>query len=153
MYGSGIYIKILSNKALFVAALALQVFCLVYRDIEFRNTLRYSLQSISLLIIVPAIVNVTDYHKIKQVFSNSVLVYIGKLSYSIYLMHMIAIDLLDPIKASIHITFYYLGVTLLTMLLAMFSYYTVEEPFIKLRMAYSAKRQVKLKSLGPLTYS
>ncbi|MCJ8208241.1 acyltransferase [Mucilaginibacter sp. RS28] len=133
------YEKVLSNKLVFIVALAVQLLCLVVRDATFRNTLRYSLQGLSLFILVPAIVNINAYHWLKEIFSNKALVFIGKLSYSIYLMHMLAVNALMPIKTAGHTILYILAVTGVTLTLSLSSYYLVEKPLGKLRKRLKPK--------------
>lgn len=140
------YQKLLSNKWLFALALIVQLGCLGFRNADFRNTLRYSLQGLSLFILVPAIVNSVSYSGIKAFFANKAIVYIGKLSYSIYLTHMLAVNSLMFIKNNGHNMLYMVAVTMLTMLLSMTSYYLVEKPLGRLRKKLKPKKQTEFVS-------
>jgi peptidoglycan/LPS O-acetylase OafA/YrhL len=137
------YNKVLSNKWVFTGALLVQVMCLVVRDPMFRNTIRYSLQGMSLFILIPAIVNIKVYQPINNFFSNKALVFIGKLSYSVYLMHMLAVNSLMFIKTGGHTILYIAAVTALTLALSLCSYYIIEKPLGKLR------KKLKPKAVSP----
>ena len=128
-----IYESVLSSKLAFAVALLVQIGCLVIRDPMFRNTLRYTLQGVSLFILIPAIVNIKSYQWLNQLLSAKPIVWVGRLSYSIYLMHMMAVNYLLFIKNNGHAALYYLAVTAATVALASASYYTIEKPLGKLR--------------------
>ncbi len=136
VYGTKTYQAILSNKLIFTTALMVLVSCLLFRNATFRNSIRYSLQGIALFIIVPAIINMEPYARVKTILCNRIIVFIGKLSYSIYLMHMIALTSLVFIKTSGHLFLYFLAATLLTAILSLFSFYFIEMPFNKLRIKF-----------------
>jgi peptidoglycan/LPS O-acetylase OafA/YrhL len=133
---SASYIKALSNKTIFIVALIAMIGCLVFRDILFRNTVRYTLQGLSLSILIPAIINTPLYPKIKSFFSGKVIVIIGKFSYSIYLMHMIAITAVSQISGIGKSWLFYLTILALTVVLSSFSYLTVEKLAFKLRSRF-----------------
>ena len=127
------FISFITNKPTFIGALLIIAACLVIRNTEFRNTLRYSLEGIALLVIVPAIVNVKSYKGINQLFSNKVIVFIGKLSYSIYLFHPFAIMICSSIKADGHKALFIVAAVALTAVFSNFSYYIIEKPLGKIR--------------------
>lgn len=130
---SALYRTVLSNKLVFIAALLVQLLCLVLRNDLFRNTLRYTLQGMSLFILVPAIVNINSYQWINKLLSGRIIVWIGRLSYSIYLMHMMPVNYLAFLKSGGHAGLYYTAVAGATILIASFSYYVIEKPLGKLR--------------------
>jgi peptidoglycan/LPS O-acetylase OafA/YrhL len=139
---SGIFAKVLANKKIFVLALAAIVGCLFYRNEFFRNTLRYSVQGLALFIIVPAIINVKAYEPLKNFLSLGALVCIGRLSYAIYLTHMIAISALSFLREGGHAILYYFAVTVLTALLSIACHYLIEKPFARLRKRFKPNNQL-----------
>lgn len=136
------YVKILADKKFFALALLAIVVCLLYRNEFFRNTLRYSVQGISLLIIVPAIVNIKSYGPLKNILSSAVLVWIGRLSYAIYLTHMIAISGLSFLREGGHPILFYIAVTVSTAVLAVSCHYLIEKPFARLRKRFKPNYQL-----------
>ena len=135
-FRSSLYIKALSNKTLFIVAIITLIGCLVFRDTTFRNTVRYTLQGLSLFILIPAIINTPLYPKIKSFFSGKLIVLVGKLSYSIYLMHMIAITVVSNFCGTEKFVVFYLAVIFLTAVLALFSYFIVEKYTLKFRKRF-----------------
>ncbi|WP_345951711.1 acyltransferase [Mucilaginibacter sp. PAMB04274] len=144
IYNSAVYVKIISNKWVFAAAALTIVACLVVRNGAFRNTIRYSIQGLSLLVVIPAVVNIPIYQNLRTLLSNRALVFVGKLSYSIYLTHMTAIGSLAFIRKNGHPLLFYVLVILLTAALSVFSYQFIEKPFAKLRTRYRAKERLTL---------
>jgi len=130
------FVKVLADKRVFALAIAAIVGCLFYRNEFFRNTLRYSVQGLSLFIIVPAIVDINFYQPLNSFLSSAVLVWVGRLSYAIYLTHMIAISALSFLRESGHPILFYIAVTLLTVLLAVSCHYLIEKPFARLRKRF-----------------
>lgn len=140
------YQKIIKNKSLFVIALIVQLICLLVRNDAFRNTIRYSLQGMSFLVLIPAIHHISSYQTLQKWLSNKTLTFIGKLSYSIYLTHMIPIGLLSFIKDNNHPILFYLSVTIATALISLFCYYTIEKPLAKFRVRYRPNENIQTTS-------
>ncbi|WP_158828396.1 acyltransferase family protein [Mucilaginibacter lacusdianchii] len=134
------YKSLLSNKKLLVFAFLVQVFCLVIRDPMFRYTVRYTLQGLSFFILVPAIINTDSYPIIRQALSNKALVSIGKVSYSIYLLHMLVVKSLAFIQANGHTYLYFACCIAGTSLLSVFCYYVIERPIYRFRKGLNTKR-------------
>ena len=61
-----------------------------YSDENFRNTIRYSLQGIALMPLVSIVLLDQPTTVIRRVLSSPIMVLIGRLSYSIYLFHLLA---------------------------------------------------------------
>lgn len=139
---SGSFIKVLADKKIFAVALAAIVGCFFYRNEFFRNTLRYSVQGLALFIIVPAIINIKAYEPLKRFLSSAILVWIGRLSYAIYLTHMIAISTLSFLREGGHAILFYIGVTVLTALLSVSCHYLIEKPFARLRKRFKPNYQL-----------
>lgn len=77
--------------------LALLLFCLAYRDQAFREVERYSLQGLALLMIFPWTVLKNTWGS--RLLSHRLLLYIGKISYSLYLYHWLVFVLVDHYAA------------------------------------------------------
>lgn len=133
---SASFARILADKRLFALALATIVGCLFYRNEFFRNALRYSVQGLALFIIVPAIINIKAYQPLKNFLSSGVLVWIGRLSYAIYLTHMIAVSALSFLREGGHPILFYLAVTVLTAILSVSCHYLIEKPFARWRKRF-----------------
>lgn len=127
----------LQNKWLLILSLAVLLFTFVYRDDSFRETYRYTLQGIFLAPVIVFAIYGNQSLLNKLFFTNKVFVYIGKLSYSIYLFHWLAIPL-----ATLYFTKFglqwQLFVLTVTISLSLFSYYRVEMPFVKLRKKFGS---------------
>jgi peptidoglycan/LPS O-acetylase OafA/YrhL len=105
----------------------------LYRDSVFRETLRYSVQGITLIPLFYAVVFSTRLSVLRKLFELPLLVWIGRLSYSLYLWHIatlyFTIKLLPHFSA---IQQYVLAATL-AFAMAAFSFYRIEKPFQRLR--------------------
>lgn len=135
------FAKLLNNKKIFALAFAAIIGCLFYRNEFFRNTLRYSIQGLSLLIIIPAIIKIKAYEPFKKFLSSAVLVWIGRLSYAIYLTHVIAISALSFLREGGHPILFYIAVTMLTALLSVSCHFFIEKPFARLRKRFKPNYQ------------
>jgi len=136
------FLKVSTSLVTFIAGILLLLFTLIYKDEFFRQTFRYSLQGIALLTIVTSILFNNRYHYLNQLLSTRPLVYIGKLSYSIYLFHFLA-DMIaeeytknDPLLKVMMIT----GITIV---LSLCSYHLVEVPILKVRRNFGSHVSAK----------
>jgi peptidoglycan/LPS O-acetylase OafA/YrhL len=131
------FLKISTSFVAFSFGLLLLLFTFIYKDDFFRQSFRYSLQGISLLIMVSAILFDSRYSYLKKVLSTKLLAYIGKLSYSIYLFHFLAEKIsTEYIKDSPLLNA--LVMTVLTIMLSVFSYHIVEVPFLKAKKKFGS---------------
>lgn len=133
--------NLLLNKYLCVFAVLLMFATLLFRDLYFRETFRYSLQNLSLLVIVANIVygNTLFLMKVKGLLSTKWLVLIGKLSYSLYLQHWLALVVASLIIGPIGIyANWQLSYWVLTIILTLFSYYLIEKPTMRFRKKYGS---------------
>ena len=114
------------------------VLSLLFRDEFFRATFRYSLQGIGLMAIFPFLMSDSSNNLLKKLLNTNVLTSIGKVSYSLYLWHWMAIVLVSQayIKYTIH---WYLLFFLLTTIFVIFSYFFIEKPFLNIRNKYRVK--------------
>jgi peptidoglycan/LPS O-acetylase OafA/YrhL len=107
------------------------LFSLLYRDPEFRETYRYSLQGLALIPFFYFAIIRSDWIYFK-VLNWTPIVYLGRISYTFYLSHSVCIDIVQK----------YLGNNKLTVSLASFvltfgfcalMYHFIEKPFAVLR--------------------
>lgn len=131
-----IYSILRSNLIFFISLLGL-LLTFLWRDDAFRETLRYTIQGICLAPLIVHIVYATQHKINASLFANPILVYIGKLSYSIYLFHWLAIPLSTLYFAKYGLQ-WQLSVTIFTLVFSLFSYYKVEMPFVKLRKKFGS---------------
>ena len=83
--------RFLDNNCSLVASFCIFIFCLLYRAEWFRESFRYSLQGIAMMPLFYSSLKGSALSVFKKVLGNSILVFIGRISYSIYLYHWLAI--------------------------------------------------------------
>jgi peptidoglycan/LPS O-acetylase OafA/YrhL len=81
------------NLKYFAVALALCIFTFVYRDDLFRQTLRYTFQGISLFVIFAYVLRANKWTDL--LLCNALTKWVGLLSYSVYLIHVAIIGVID----------------------------------------------------------
>jgi peptidoglycan/LPS O-acetylase OafA/YrhL len=141
-----VYQWLYNNIWVFSLAIGILLICLISRGDFFRNSFRYSLQGLALMFIVPAIVLSSGFIRLNQILSSKWLVQIGKMSYSLYVMHWIGIMLagdLYPKRPMMYLDVikpwpWYLVAVPVTVVLTFLSYYAVEKNFIKLRTKFGS---------------
>ena len=115
------------------------IFSLVYRDDYFRQVFRYSLQGISLYLIFEALIFSKKIDLMRSLLSTNFLVFVGKLSYSMYLYHWLALIIMTSYLGRVESTAaWQMGYWTLTFGLSALSYYLVERPTLKLRVKYGS---------------
>ncbi|HRN55157.1 MAG TPA: acyltransferase [Agriterribacter sp.] len=136
-YNAKKYMKYLNSGWLFVLSFLLLILVEIVPSYLFQNTLKYSLQGIAFSIIVPSFLFGNAEKRIKKWLEGDVIVFIGKLSYSLYLFHWIAIKIIvfcipqKGLPAN-------LLIVVLSLCLALISYYGVERPFLSLRRRFGS---------------
>jgi Predicted acyltransferases len=131
------YLRMLRSQVVFWVAVALLGFSLVYRDAFFQNTLAYSLAGIGFFFAIPSFSFANETGFVRRLIDNKFTVYVGKLSYSLYLFHWIALKL-GNLYFSEKNQQWFLVVVPLTVGLSCLSYYVVERPFLALRKKYGS---------------
>jgi peptidoglycan/LPS O-acetylase OafA/YrhL len=139
---TGWYLRLLQSKWVFWLAVALLGVSLVYRQAYFQNTFAYSLIGIGFFFVIPSFSFVHATGIVKSIIDNKVTVYIGKLSYSLYLFHWVALKMGNLYFDEKNVQ-WYLFVIPMTTALACLSYYVVERPFLALRKKYGSNVSVK----------
>ena len=135
----------LTHPAFAVAAVMLVLACLVYRDLWFRETWRYTLLNTAVAILVAGVLFSDRYRLLSAVLNSPLVVTIGRLSYSLYIWHFgvyFILGLFDmaPLPNIV------LAFTL-SCIVAFLSYAFVEQPFVGLRHRFGSTRKEAL----PLT--
>lgn len=131
------FLKFSSHIAVFIVSAGLLLFTLLLRDEFFRQTFRYSLQGIALLFLIPPILYHPKYISLRNFLSVKPLLLIGKLSYSIYFSHWVAlyIALRYFTKGGVE---WYVGYIIITFAVAYISFNWVEKPMATLRKKYGS---------------
>lgn len=136
-YDARLYKRCLNSSWLFIFSFVLLGLMEIVPSQLFQNTFRYSFQGMAFSLIVPSFLFGNSGSGIRKWLEGNVIVFIGKLSYSLYLFHWIAIKIIvfyAPQKG--------LSVNLLiivfSLCLALISYYAVERPFLSLRRRFGS---------------
>jgi peptidoglycan/LPS O-acetylase OafA/YrhL len=132
-------IRVLRARTCQLLALLALVATLIIRDENFRQTSRYTVQGIALMPLFTAVLCVDPKALVRRVLSSPPMVLIGRLSYSIYLFHLLMrtpgeIYFGSPYRAGAVIS----GL-LLTGAIAYFLFIFVERPIARLRRRLRAK--------------
>lgn len=102
------------------------------RDPMFRASLRYSLEGIALTVIVPAVLYAPLGQSVRRILSLRPMLYIGRLSYTLYLFHWLAKNLASYVAPSYSVEWFaiFIGLTLAATLVC---YHFVEMPIVAVR--------------------
>ncbi len=136
-YHSAAYIKILKSKWSLIAGLLVILFSLLFRSAMFRESLRFTLQAIAFFLIVPAIGFYNPTSIIKRILENKLMLFLGRLSYSLYLFHWMIIILANNNFKQYSMS-WIIFIVFFSFLLSVISYYFVEQPFIALRKKFGS---------------
>jgi peptidoglycan/LPS O-acetylase OafA/YrhL len=121
-----------ANFGAFAIASLCLIFTFVYRNDAFRETARYTLQGGSLIPIFYSILFVPSFWPFRRILQLSPMLWVGRLSYSLYLWHMVVtsvvVKFIFPKTVLTNIAA--LG---LTFAVAALSYYSLEMPLVELR--------------------
>ena len=137
--GRAVLRRLLSPAGLALAG-GLILVSLMYRDPQFRQTFRYSLQGLALIPLVVAVTVSGVLPWATAILDSAPMRWIGRLSYSLYLWHMLAFDLgerLIPGTGLNHLLAIGLG-WVLAVGISMLCYRYVEQPFFALRKRFGS---------------
>lgn len=126
------FIDLLDSRRTIVASTLLLLFTFVYRDAYFRETLRYTVQGLALMPLVYSVVFSPKLVKIRSRFENRTLVYVGKLSYSLYLYHWLGKIAADMVATPYGAQWLFIAIPI-AVLGSTFSYHGIERPMLKIR--------------------
>ena len=126
------FLSILENKIIQFLTIMLSI-TLIYNRI-YIPYIHYQFFSFLFGIII---LNASTSTKSILQLENQLLIFLGKISYGIYIFHPFAIVatiyLLDTYNKNKHWSIFYILTMLITVLLASLSYYLIEKPFLKLK--------------------
>ncbi|WP_082209171.1 acyltransferase [Novosphingobium sp. B-7] len=128
------FIVALSRPMLWVGALGTILICLAIREPFFRETVRYSLFGVALVLLIACTLFDARLKPIQVLLNHPVLVWLGRLSYSLYVWHYLP-RLLGPMLLGVAPL---MGVRIafdlgLALVAALLSYHLVERPILALR--------------------
>lgn len=130
------WVRYFTDKKAFYAGCLLLLLSFTIRWEFFRQTCQFSFQGIGLLCIIPALQNIR-FKKIRQLTELPLLMYIGKISYSLYLFHWGISKLANSLYREYSLSWQLLYWTA-TIALSLASYYGIEKPFMKLRKRFGS---------------
>lgn len=131
------YLAILQSKATFWIALVALLAVQVVTTELYHNTIKYSLTAICFAFCIPAFLFFNTQTWISRIATNSVIVFIGRVSYSIYLFHWVALTTVSFYVTERTVLWYGLIIAA-TFLLSLISFYWVERPFLSLRRKFGS---------------
>src|SRR5438132_729398 len=131
---------LLDNKIAVAASLGLLLFSLLLRQEGFRESIRYTLQGAALLPLFYATVVGRSLQPVRALLASRPAVLIGKLSYSIYLYHWLALVVADWVVCENHEVAgpWLLTYDALAIGLSYGSYQLIERPSLALRKRYGS---------------
>lgn len=136
---AGRFQRFINQRSVIAGAVGLLLFTFLFRDGVFRETWRYSLQGLALSVIVPATLYGPAYGGLVRLLSQPRLVFIGKLSYSLYLFHWVGVSVAENLIGGERLTVPWLLTAVpLGLLLSLVSYYFVEKPTAGLRKRFGS---------------
>ncbi|MBC3928578.1 acyltransferase [Undibacterium sp. CY21W] len=123
-------LKFFSQKKVILTGAALMLFSLLFRDENFRESFRYSIQGIALMCLFPVLVLNTTIAS--RILSTPVFVYIGRVSYSLYLYHWLVFGIITMWLPDLSFAVKFPLMIVLSFILADLSCRWVETPFLRL---------------------
>ena len=136
------FVEVIGGRWVFILASAVLVVSILYRDDFFRAAGRYVVQPVALACLIPALLFHPAYSKLRVWLSVPALVYLGRLSYSLYLFHWLGLCVAFDYRQLPYSDFkpgqpgFYaiVGLALpLSVGATLVSYYCVERPLLVLR--------------------
>ena len=127
------------SPLLFVAGSLGLLASLIIRNDYFRQVFRYSLQGTSIFLMVAPLLFSDKLDVVRKLLSNGLLVYVGKLSYSMYLYHWLALILVYLHFGTTQLTVpWQAAYWLLTVSASVLSYHGIERPAMVLRRKFGS---------------
>jgi peptidoglycan/LPS O-acetylase OafA/YrhL len=131
------YLNVLHSKWALVIGVAIIFSSVLFSDRIFAEAFRFTRQSLAFMFIVPTIGFLAKGAIIKRIFENFILVFIGKLSYSLYLFHWLAVTMANYFFKFASPTWFVFAIVL-SILFSLASYYWVERPFVRFRKKFGS---------------
>jgi peptidoglycan/LPS O-acetylase OafA/YrhL len=141
------FVRRLARPEVFAASCAVILACLLYRDDFFRETLRYTLLGIALTLMISYILFRPT--ALARVLNSPLFVWVGLLSYSLYLWHFVAHQTLTYVAPDLPRWPSLIGLFAISFAMAAASYYLLEKPLLRLRA--KLRREVLSRSANRLS--
>ncbi|MFT4153212.1 acyltransferase family protein [Parafilimonas sp.] len=136
---SGSFLRFVGMPVVFIAACIILICSLRFQNEFFSLTFIYSLQGIALFITIPAVLYHSRYALLMKALSNKILVYIGKLSYSVYLFHWLGVCIALHFISQDRFRLDWLSVAIpIGIILSLISYNFIELPINNLRRKFGS---------------
>lgn len=134
------YFQFCSNYIILIVSGLLILICFIYRDNYFRETFRYTFQGLAFMVIIPKVIFDTKSSLLLKVLKSTHLIFIGKLSYSLYLFHWLALRTVDTLSNSNSdlTANLYLIAGALGIILSLINYYGIEIPMKQVRKYFGS---------------
>ncbi|GAB3895575.1 acyltransferase family protein [Spirosoma agri] len=140
---NGSYIRFAGHWLPYGVAALLLLFTLVYRDLFFRETIRYTVQGMALSVLVPATLYHKTYSWLLTKLSVPWLIQVGKVSYSLYMFHWVGVCFAEHYVTPYRATLPWMAVAAsVGIVLTLISYLYVEKPTMKLRKRFGSNVDV-----------
>ncbi|MDB5525904.1 MAG: acyltransferase [Rhizobium sp.] len=139
-------IEWLSTRWAFCAGVAMLLISFAIRDNYFQNTWRFSMQGLALVPIVVGLVFAQPFPILSRVLNSRALIWLGSISYSLYVWHGGVTFLFPWLPASLSPPLLACAELGLSFALACLSFYVVERPILRLRkrlMPHGGKKQAE----------
>lgn len=130
---SQIVVNFLSSKIILLASILVLISSFIFRDSLYREVFRYTFQGAALFSVFFNIISAKTGKIMTWLFTNSLIIYIGKLSYSLYMYHWIVNIVWSTTFAGFHGFFPTTVAIFSTLGLSILSFKLVEQPFVKIR--------------------
>lgn len=125
--GQRIVLRMIQPDAVAAACLGL-VFSLACRNVWFRETLRYSIEAASVAVLLAAVLFSGHYRFAQVILNWQPLVWVGVLSYSLYVWHPLVALVLSAVKAHMAEPVWLSFAIVMTFSVSALSYYGIEAP-------------------------
>ena len=127
--------RAIGSRLVLAAATVALLGAFVWRGNEFREVWRYSLQGIALSVLIPAVSGQPNV--LRRLLELPVAVFLGRLSYSLYLWHWAAVSFSDWLQPSHGVTWAILAVSI-NGAGALISFFAVEQPMVAFRRRFGS---------------
>lgn len=131
------FLMLVRRPVVVTGAFFLLLSAFAIRDPIFRATLRYSIEGIALIVIVPAILYTPLGQPARRILSLRPMLYVGRLSYTLYLFHWLAKNLASYIATSYSAEWFAIFVVL-TLATTLACYHFVEMPIVAVRRRFGS---------------